>query len=53
MKALGAFAVGLATIAGALLPFVVVLALLGVPVWLVVRRSARRRRPPATPPAAA
>jgi hypothetical protein len=53
MKALGAVAVGLATIAGALLPFVAVLALLGVPVWLVVRRSVRRRRPPATPPAAA
>jgi hypothetical protein len=53
MKALGAVAVGLATVAGALLPFVAVLALLGVPVWLVVRRSVRRRRPPATPPAAA
>ncbi|WP_107764717.1 DUF4349 domain-containing protein [Nocardioides terrigena] len=53
MKALGAVAVGLATIAGALLPFVAVLALLGTPVWLVVRRSVRRRRPPATPPAAA
>lgn len=53
MKALGAVAVGLATIAGALLPFVVVLALLGVPLWLVVRRSLRRRRPSATPPAAA
>ncbi|KRF04740.1 hypothetical protein ASG88_21285 [Nocardioides sp. Soil777] len=53
MKALGAVAVGLATIAGALLPFVAVLALLGVPVWLVVRRSVRRRRPPVTPPAAA
>ena len=52
MKALGAVAVGLATIAGALLPFVAVLALLGIPVWLVVRRSVRRRRPPATPPAA-
>jgi hypothetical protein len=53
MEALGAVAVGLATVAGALLPFVAVLALLGVPVWLVVRRSVRRRRPPATPPAAA
>ncbi|WP_457207880.1 DUF4349 domain-containing protein [Nocardioides sp. P5_C9_2] len=53
MKALGAVAVGVATIAGALLPFVAVLALLGVPVWVLVRRAARRRRPSATPPAAA
>lgn len=55
MEALGAVAVGVATIAGALLPFAAVLALLGVPLWLLVRRAARRRRPSATPtpPAAA
>ena len=53
MKALGTVAVGLATIAGALLPFAAVLLLLGVPVWLLVRRAARRRRTSATPPAAA
>ncbi len=53
MDALGAVAVGLATVVGALLPFVVVLTLLGVPVWLVVRRSLRRRRTSASPPAAA
>ena len=53
MEALGAVAVGLATIAGALLPFAVVLLLLGLPAWLVVRRSVRRRRTSATPPAAA
>ncbi|MFC6344386.1 DUF4349 domain-containing protein [Nocardioides hankookensis] len=35
--ALSTFAVGLATAAGALLPWLVVLALVGVPVWLVVR----------------
>jgi hypothetical protein len=44
MEALGAVAVGLATIVGALLPFAVVLGVLGLPVWLVVRRSVRRRR---------
>ena len=53
MKALGAVTVGLATVAGALLPFAAVLLVLGVPAWLLVRRAARRRRPSATPPAAA
>jgi nitric oxide reductase large subunit len=53
MAALGAVAVGLATIAGALLPFVVVLLLVGLPAWLIVRRTVRRRRTSATPPAAA
>ena len=53
MEALGAVAVGLATITGALLPFAVVLLVLGLPAWLVVRRSVRRRRTSATPPAAA
>ncbi len=42
MKALGAFAGAMATIVGALLPFAIVLAVFGVPAWLLVRRSARR-----------
>ena len=53
MEALGAMAVGLATVAGALLPFAVVLLVLGLPVWLVVRRAARRRRTSQAPPPAA
>ncbi|MCW2833418.1 MAG: hypothetical protein JWN68_1371 [Nocardioides sp.] len=50
MKALGAFASAMATIIGALLPFAIVLAVFGVPMWLLVRRTARRRQPkqPAT-----
>jgi hypothetical protein len=42
-----------ATVAGVLLPFLVALALLGVPLWLLVRTVARRRGPvaPAVPPA--
>ena len=50
MNALGGFATAMATITGALLPFAIVLAIFGLPVWLVVRRSARRRTPkqPAT-----
>lgn len=50
MKALGAFTSAMATIVGALLPFAIVLAIFGAPVWLLVRRSARRRPPkqPAT-----
>lgn len=36
--------VGLATVLGALVPFVFVGLLVGVPVWLLVRRSARSRR---------
>lgn len=50
MKALGGFATAMATITGALLPFAIVLAIFGLPAWLVVRRSARRRTPkqPAT-----
>ena len=47
MKALGASTAAVAAIIGAVLPFVVVLAFLGVPMWLLVRRSARRR--PARP----
>ncbi|CAA9373246.1 MAG: hypothetical protein AVDCRST_MAG32-912 [uncultured Nocardioides sp.] len=44
MKALGGFATAMATLVGALLPFAIVLAILGVPMWLLVRRSARRRQ---------
>lgn len=43
--------VGLATVAGALLPFTVAGVVLGVPAWLLVR-SVRRRRTPVVPPAA-
>ena len=39
MKALGASFATVATIAGALLPFAVVLGVLGLPVWLLVRRQ--------------
>ncbi|HEU5456682.1 MAG TPA: DUF4349 domain-containing protein [Nocardioides sp.] len=42
--ALGRAATVLATGLGALLPFMVVLLLLGVPVWLLVRSLVRRRR---------
>ena len=42
MKALGGFAAAMATIVGALLPFAIVLAVFGLPAWLLVRRSARR-----------
>ena len=50
-KALTTVGAGLATVAGAVLPFAVVLALLGLPVWRVVRRVLRRRpeRPAASP----
>jgi hypothetical protein len=43
--ALGTFATGLATVAGAVLPFVVVLGLLGVPVLALLRRGRRRAAP--------
>ena len=46
MRALGAATSALATITGALLPFVALVALLALPVWLV-RRVVRRRRPAA------
>ena len=45
------FLVGLATVAGTLLPFAVLLLVLGVPAWLLVR-SLARRRPPQRPQAA-
>jgi len=44
LSALGATVTALATVLGALLPFAVVLAVLGLPLWVVVRRGARRRR---------
>jgi hypothetical protein len=50
MKALGASFATLATIAGALLPFAVVLGVLGLPVWLLVRRR-RTVTQPAAPEA--
>lgn len=43
-KALSGTATVLATVAGALLPFVVVGLAIGLPVWFVVRRSRARRR---------
>lgn len=51
--ALKAVLVGAATVVGALLPFAVTLALVGVPVWLLVRPLRRRRLAgTSTPPAA-
>lgn len=44
-EALTVFLLGLATLLGALLPFAVALALVGVPTWLLVRALARRRGP--------
>ncbi len=44
MKALGGFATAMATIVGALMPFAIVLAVFGLPMWLLVRRGARRRQ---------
>jgi hypothetical protein len=49
--ALGATAVAVVTVIGAVLPFAVVLALLGVPVWVLLRR--RRAVGPAPAPAPA
>ncbi|MBA2955982.1 DUF4349 domain-containing protein [Nocardioides sp. MAH-18] len=46
--ALKTFGIGAATVVGALLPWLVVLALVGIPVWLLVR-SMRRRAPEVTP----
>lgn len=50
--ALTAVLVGAATVAGAVLPFAATLALLGLPLWLLVRAAARRRHttPPPTAP---
>ena len=50
--ALTAVLVGAATVAGALLPFVVTVAVIGVPMWLLVRALRRRRaEEQLTPPA--
>jgi hypothetical protein len=46
-KALVAVVVGVLVAVGAALPFAVAAALIGVPVWLVVRRSRRPREPEA------
>ncbi|HEU4515377.1 MAG TPA: DUF4349 domain-containing protein [Nocardioidaceae bacterium] len=43
-SALKAVLVGAATVAGAVLPFLVTLALLVVPLWLLARATSRRRR---------
>lgn len=48
-KALTAVGVALATGVGAALPFAVALGLVGVPLWLLVRRLRHRRPAPATP----
>jgi hypothetical protein len=50
--ALSAAAVVALTVVGAVLPFLVVLALVGVPVWLLVRRTLRHRAAAGAPPAA-
>lgn len=47
LDALGGTAVAVATVVGALLPFAVVLLVLGLPVWLLLRR--RRHPQPAAP----
>ena len=49
--ALSGFATGVATVAGALLPWVPVALLIGIPVWLAVRRSRRTSAPAAPAPA--
>ncbi|MDQ4055415.1 MAG: DUF4349 domain-containing protein [Actinomycetota bacterium] len=50
-NALTTFGSGLATVVGAVLPFAIVLGLLGVPTWVLVRRFGRRR--PSSPAAPA
>lgn len=55
-QALGLVLLGAATVAGAVLPFLVAGALVGVPLWLVLRAVQRRGTPapaPATAPATA
>jgi len=54
MKALGASASAIATVVGALLPFAILLLVLGFPVWLLLRRrgqvsTGRTGRTPSTP----
>lgn len=50
--ALTAFGTWLATILGAVLPWAPVIAIVGIPAWLLVRRSRRARRTARTPSAA-
>jgi hypothetical protein len=50
-RALGATAVALVTVIGAVLPFAAVLALVGVPLWLVVRRRRVVQPAPVAPEA--
>ena len=49
MKALGASASAIATVVGALLPFAVLVLVIGFPVWLLVRRR-RSTQPPSPQP---
>ena len=48
--ALGAVGTAVATVTGAVLPFAVLVALLGTPAWLVLRRRPRRGTRPAAAP---
>ena len=48
--ALGVVGTAVATVAGAVLPFAVLVALLGTPAWLVLRRRVRRGTRPAAAP---
>jgi hypothetical protein len=50
--ALTTFGAGVATVVGAVLPFAVVLAILGFPAWLLARRFGRRRTSTPAAPAA-
>ena len=50
--AMTSFGTGVATVAGALLPFAILFGLLGVPAWVVARRIGRRRTPSPAAPAA-
>ena len=50
-EALTSFGTGVATVAGALLPFALLVGLLGVPAWAVARRVGRRRAPAGAAPA--
>ena len=47
--ALKSFLVGAATVVGAVLPFAMLLLVLGIPAWILLRNLARRRPPVASP----
>ena len=47
--ALKSFLIGGATVVGAVLPFAILLLVLGVPAWILLRNLARRRPPVASP----